>query len=171
MARLTLDGQPTRQPTQSSEIVHRIFDAADHLELAAAFYDAQSLAPVELRRAMRALARRDGAASIDERTRAAQLRLRAWLALDVEEARVIARAFDDAFLDLPESWRERSREIEFSVIINGLHAREFRQLTRILPWLRDSEGTSWLLDHLPDEDPADALSDATGQPQLAVAAP
>ena len=50
----------TRTPIQqhaASAIVDRIFDAADHLELAAAFYDAQSLPPVDLRRAMRALAR------------------------------------------------------------------------------------------------------------------
>ena len=158
-----------RQGTSAAAIVDRIFDAADHLELASAFYDAQSLAPIDLRRAMRALARREGAAVIDDRNAAALMRLRAWLALDVEEARVIARAFDDAFLDLPAGWRERSREIEFSVIINGLHAREFRQLARILPWLREESSGGWLLDHLPDEDPADALSDATGQPQLAVA--
>lgn len=161
---------PIQQAAGDSAIVDRIFDAADHLELAAAFYDAQSLAPIELRRAMRALARREGAAAIDERNSAALLRLRAWLALEIEEARVIARAFDDAFIDLPDGWRERSREIEFSVIINGLHAREFRRLSRILPWLRDSAGAGWLLDHLPDADPADALSDATGQPQLAVSA-
>ena len=164
---MTRTSIPQHQTTPSA-IVDRIFDAADHLELASAFYDAESLAPIDLRRAMRALARREGAASIDDRNAAALLRLRAWLALDVEEARVIARAFDDAFLDLPEGWRERSREIEFSVIVNALHAREFRQLARILPWLREQSSSSWLLDHLPDENPADALSDATGQPQLAV---
>ena len=66
---------------------------------------------------MRALARREGAADMDGRSRAAQLRLRAYLALEVEPARVIARAFDDAFIDLPEDWRERSREVELSVIV------------------------------------------------------
>ena len=164
MTRTTLD----QHLVEASEIIHRSFDAADHLELAAAFYEAEGLAPVELRRVMRALARREGTASIDDRTRAAQLRLRAWLALDVEEARVVARAFDDAFLDLPEGWRERSREIEFSVILNALHAREFHRLARVLPWLRDREAAGWLLDHLPDEDPEAALSDATGTPQLSV---
>ena len=162
MTRISLNTQP------AEEIVHRIFDAADHLELASAFYDAESLPPVELRRVMRALARREGAAPIDDRARAAQLRFRAWLALDIEEARVIARAFDDAFIDLPDGWRDRSREIELSVLLNALHLREFQQLARILPWLRDRDGAEWLLNHLPDT-PADALADATGQPQLALA--
>ena len=103
---------------------------------------------------------------MDGRSRAVQLRLRAYLALEVEPARVIARAFDDAFIDLPEDWRERSREVELSVIVNALHAREFNRLTRVLPWLRDRMAGAWLLDHLPDEDAAAALADATGQPQL-----
>ena len=151
----------------TTDLIHRIFDAADQLELSRSFFDATSLSPIELRRVMRALARREGAADMDGRSRAAQLRLRAYLALEVEPARVIARAFDDAFIDLPEDWRERSREVELSVIVNALHAREFNRLTRVLPWLRDRTSGAWLLDHLPDEDPAAALADATGQPQLA----
>lgn len=137
-----------------SELIHRIFDAADHVQLAAAFYDADGLSPINLRRTMRALARREGAAEMQDRLRAAQIRLRAYLALEVEEARVIARAFDDAFLDLPADWRERSREIELEVILNALHAREFQQLTRILPWLRDRTAGTWLLAHLSDDAPA-----------------
>ncbi len=155
---------------EPTELIHRIFDAGDHVQLAAAFYDADGLSPIELRRVMRALARREGAADRDSRSRAVQLRLRAYLALEVEEARVAARAFDDAFLDLPADWRERSREVELAVILNALHAREFARLTRVLPWLRERSAGAWLLDRLPDDDPAAALADATGQPQLGVSA-
>ena len=131
-----------------SGTVHRICDAGDHIELGAAFYEALALPPIELRQAMRALARLEGGATPDRLHERALLRLRALLQLDAEQARVIARAFDDAFLDLPEGWRERNREAELGAILNGLDGRSFSALAGIVPSLRDRFDGDWLLEQL-----------------------
>ncbi len=137
-------------------LADRINSAGDHLELAAALDDATALPPVELRRVMRTLARREGGASIHTAHELAARRLRAMLQLDVEAARVIARAFSDAFVDLPDRWQERNREIDLSVIKNALHAREFLALTEMLPQLNQAESASWLQARLDSERAADA---------------
>ena len=149
------------------DLTHRLNDARDHVELGAALYDATALPPVELRRVMRALARREGAASIDLAHELSVRRVRALLTLDVENARVAARAFEDAHIDLPGEWRDRNREIEFGAIKNGLHPREFIALTNILPWLRDHDGVQWLLNQLPEGDDAELAAESSGAPALA----
>ena len=148
------------------DLTHRLNDATDHLELAATLYDATALPPIELRRVMRAMARREGAASRELAHELVVRRLRALLQLNLEDARVAARAFDDAHIDLPEEWRERNREIEFDVIKNALHVREFIALTHVLPWLTDHEAIDWLADHLPEGDAAELAFDASGTPAL-----
>ena len=149
------------------DLTHRLNDAGDHIELAASLYDATALPPIELRRVMRALARREGAATVEVAHELIARRLRAYLRLDVEEARVAARAFVDAHLDLPAEWLERNREIEFDVIKNALHLREFSALTAILPWLRDQDAADWLLEHVPDGDDAELVAESSGTPALA----
>lgn len=149
------------------DLTHRLNDAGDHVELGAALYDATALPPIELRRIMRALARREGAASAERAHELIARRLRAYLRLDVEEARIAARAFVDAHIDLPAGWVERNREIEFDVIKNALHLREFLALTEILPWLRDRDAADWLLQHVPEGDDAEIMADASGAPALA----
>ena len=149
------------------DLTHRLNDAGDHIELGAALYDATALPPIELRRVMRALARREGAASVEVAHELVARRLRAYLRLEVEEARVAARAFVDAHIDLPAEWSERNREIEFGVIKNALHLREFSELTEVLPWLRDYDAADWLLEHLPEGDDAELAADSSGTPALA----
>ena len=68
------------------------------------------------------------------------------------------------------SGAERSREIEFDVIKNALHLREFSALTEILPWLRDHEAANWLLEQLPEGDEAELVAEASGAPMLAAQA-
>lgn len=148
------------------DLPHRLNDAADHVQLGAALYDATALPPIELRRVMRALARREGAVSTEQAHELVSRRLRAFLQLETEDARVAARAFADAYIDLPSAWQERNRAIEFDVIKNALHWREFLALTNILPWLRDLDSGSWLLDHLPEGDDAELAADASGTPAL-----
>ncbi len=149
------------------DLTHRLNDAADHVELASVLYDATALPPIELRRVMRAMARREGGASVETAHELATTRLRAFLRLDVEDARVAARAFADAHIDLPDPWRERNREIEFSAIKNALHLREFVALTEIVPWLRDHEGAQWMLDRVPEGDTFEIVADSSGTPTLA----
>lgn len=149
------------------DLTHRLNDAGDHIQLAAALYDATALPPIELRRVMRALARREGAASVEVAHELVARRLRAYLKLEVEEARIAARAFVDAHIDLPAEWSERNREIEFDVIKNALHLREFSALAEVLPWLRDHDAADWLLEHLPEGDDAELAADSSGTPALA----
>ena len=68
---------------------------------------------------------------------------------------------------MPAGWAERNREIEFDVIKNALHLREFSALTEILPWLRDRDAADWLLQHVPEGDDAEIIADASGAPALA----
>ena len=148
------------------DLTHRLNDAGDHIELAAALYDATALPPIELRRVMRALARREGAASIDAAHELVTRRLRAYLRLDPEEARIAARAFVDAHIDLPAEWGERNREVEFAVIKNALHLREFAALTEVLPWLRDHDAANWLIERLPEGGDGELVAEASGSPML-----
>lgn len=148
------------------DLTHRLNDATDHLELASTLYDATVLPPIELRRVMRAMARREGAAAWEEAHELVVRRLRAYLQLSTENARIAARAFADAHIDLPNKWRERNREIEFDVIKNALHMREFLALTQIVPWLKDHDAADWLADHLPEADVADLAFDVSETPAL-----
>ena len=162
--------QTTMAAEEISELVHRICDAPDHIELGSAFYDASALPPIELRRAMRALARLEGSSGPDSQHERALTRLRALLRLDGEQARVIARAFDDAFLDLPEDWREHNREAELGAILNGMDGRGFSALASIIPSLRDRFGAEWLLNQLggPAIEPAkDLQPERVPEPVLA----
>lgn len=158
------------EPIQQADLVHRICDAADHVELGGALYDALALAPTELRRAMRALARLEGGESAEAQHAMALTRLRALLQLDGEPARIVARAFDDAFLDLPAGWRSRNREIELAAILNGLDARGFARLAGILPWLRERAAGSWLLERLPEDGISVPASARAAEPVLAARA-
>src|SRR5690606_38855243 len=47
-------------------------------------------------------------------------RLRAWLDLDAEDARIIARAWDQAIATFPDAYASRGIEAERAVILNGL---------------------------------------------------
>ena len=149
------------------DLTHRLNDADDHIQLAAALYDATALPPIELRRVMRALARREGAATMDIAHELVARRLRAYVRLNIEEARIAARAFVDAHIDLPTEWGERNREIELNVIKNALHLREFSALTGILPWLRDHHEMGWLLERVADGDDAELVAESSGAPSLA----
>lgn len=62
-------------------------------------------------------------------------RLRAWLTLHGEEARVTARACDAALATLPSEYTTRRRETESAVMLTGMAFAEFRALAEILPWL------------------------------------
>jgi hypothetical protein len=62
-------------------------------------------------------------------------RLRAWLALDPEEARIVAQSWDRAIAVLPTEYRARRVESERAVLLNALTCDEFRRLAALLQWL------------------------------------
>ena len=69
-----------------------------------------------------------------ERYLAALLRLEAWLDLAVEDARVLAQAYDRALDGLPPEYRMSSEDAERAAVYNGLSFSDFRALAGIVPW-------------------------------------
>ena len=72
-------------------------------------------------------------------------RLRAWLELSPEDARVIARAHAAALATYPEEYALEAQEAERDVILNAMTFEEFQRLAGFIPWLRSGD---W---HLADD--------------------
>lgn len=109
--------------------------AAD-LSLAEQLHELLALPEAALEHAMAARILRENDLDEDARHRATYERFRAWLELDPEDARVIARAFERADSRLDSAVRERRIETERAVILNGLSVRQVRSLTPLIDWLR-----------------------------------
>lgn len=90
----------------------------------------------ELRDALGAMIRAECALPEGERAAFAHTRLRAWLAMDREDARIIARAYEEAMERFSPAQREQRLAAERDAIMNGLRFAEFRSLCGIVPWLR-----------------------------------
>jgi hypothetical protein len=84
---------------------------------------------------------------------AAHARLKTWLALDREDARIIARAFDEAMERCSKEQQERRFTAERAAIMNGLRFAEFRALCGIVPWLRSEESLQLLFPEIAPDDP------------------
>lgn len=138
------------QPTSTWRPVVEVLRPEVDAPLADRFYSMLSLSEGELRRALRDYAEWEHGLDASARCGAVEARLRAWLGLGTEQARVLARAHDAALHDLPAWYEEQRRETELSVIMNGFRFGEFRELTRILPWLRDERGARFVLQALGD---------------------
>jgi hypothetical protein len=96
-----------------------------------------ALPPARLEAALRErIVAEDGLAEGD-RHEAALQRLNAWLSMDREDARIVARAYERATSTLPEEMGRRRREVERAVITNGMRFSDFRALAGLVPWLRD----------------------------------
>lgn len=113
--------------------------------LAEQFYSYLALSDAEMQRRCEDRIRFEQQLPEPDRYRQALLRLEAWLDLAVEDARVLARAYDDALNQLPPEFRLNSEEAERAAICNGLSFRDFRVLSGIVPWF-DRE-TSTLSPH------------------------
>lgn len=79
----------------------------------------------------------------DERRRRVIGRLRAWLTLDVADARRVANAFDAALGQLEPEERHTARETEEDAVMDGLSYREFERLARFMPSLQHWQDTIW----------------------------
>lgn len=145
---VTLMSRP--QPTSTWRPVVEVLRPEVDAPLADRFYSMLALGEADLRTALRDYAEWEHRLDEEARHAAVEARLRAWLGLGTEHARVLARAHDAALRDLPAWYDERRRETELAVIMNGFRFGEFRELTRILPWLRDARGARFVLDTLGD---------------------
>jgi len=99
-----------------------------------------SLSPADLV----ARARQDLLAEIrlpdEQRREVVYRRLSAWLDIDGEDARILARAYDRAATDLPEELQRCRLEAEQDAIFNGLSFTDFQRLARLVPWLHAEQG-------------------------------
>jgi len=85
-----------------------------------------------------------------ERRRAfARERLLAWLELDGEDARILARVFDEATATLDADQRTARYEAERDAMLHGFSFRQFQQLADTLPWLSSTFGLA-LIGSAPD---------------------
>ena len=83
----------------------------------------------------------DEAALVDDRQReAVYRRLSAWLDLDPEDARIVARAFDDATAALSPDLARHRLEVERDAMLHGFAFADFRRLADFIPWLSTDEG-------------------------------
>jgi hypothetical protein len=69
-------------------------------------------------------------------------RLRAWLELSGEDARILVRAYARALATFPEQYAREAAESERAVIFNAMTFDEFRTLSGLLPSLQSE---SWAI--------------------------
>jgi hypothetical protein len=62
-------------------------------------------------------------------------RLRAWLELSAEDARIVARSYAAALSTYPEEYALETQAAERDVILNAMTFEEFKQLAEVIPWL------------------------------------
>jgi hypothetical protein len=104
--------------------------------LADQLHDLLALPEAALEHAMAERIRREDEMDEDARHRSTAERLHAWLELDPEEARIIARVFERASARLDSQVQARRIETERAVILNGMRFGEFRALAPLIGWLR-----------------------------------
>jgi hypothetical protein len=104
------------------------------------YLDMLELNKADLRRRALAELRAECLMSSDARREAARRRLTAWLELDPEEARVLARAYDEASAALDRESARSRLEAERDAILHGLRFDQFTRLVDLVPWLRSRLG-------------------------------
>jgi hypothetical protein len=116
--------------------------AARPPSLADRFYDLLALSTRELDRSLEQFVAQEHELEEPARHIAVRDRLRAWLDLDDEDARIIAGAYERASAGFPPAYHARRVETERAVIMNAFTFDEFLRLASILPWLRDGSAIS-----------------------------
>ncbi|MGE0227510.1 MAG: hypothetical protein AB7I38_03810 [Dehalococcoidia bacterium] len=114
------------------------------------YYGYLSLSDAQMHTEFRGIIRAEHELPEPLRYECALARLQAWLALTPEDARILARAYEQALASFPEAWVADARDVERGVLLNAFSFDEFRELSSVLPWL---QADSW---HLPS--PAEAAA-------------
>ncbi len=116
-------------------------EVISHARVAAERYQEWLALPTDELRAMVAdeLAA-EAALDAPERRGAALRRLTAWLTMDPEDTRILARVHDEAAAALPADAARARYEAERDAILHGLGFGDFTRLVEMVPWLRSSLG-------------------------------
>lgn len=135
---LTDKGAPARSDTPPIEVITPLRAARQHYE------DLLALPTGQLRVRAQEELLRENALPEGARRAAAHQRLAAWLDLDPEDARILARVYDEASAALdPEIARGRY-EAECDAILHGFRFNQFTRLADFVPWLKSSLGLELL---------------------------
>lgn len=78
--------------------------------------------------------------SEDRQREAIHTRLAAWLEMDPEDARILARVWDDAAFELPADDTRRRFEAECDAILHGFRFEDFTRLADLMPWVQSRYG-------------------------------
>ncbi len=76
----------------------------------------------------------------DRQREAIHTRLSAWLELDPEDARIIARVWDEAAAQLPAEQALRRFEAECDAMLHGFAFEGFTRLAKFMPWVSSHYG-------------------------------
>lgn len=80
------------------------------------------------------------ALSPDRRREAVHTRLSAWLDMDPEDARIIARIWDEAAATFPADDARRRFEAECDAMLHGFRFDAFTRFTEFMPWVQSRYG-------------------------------
>ena len=76
----------------------------------------------------------------DRQREAIHTRLSAWLEMDPEDARIIARVWDEGAAQLPTDEARRRFEAECDAMLHGFAFDDFTRLARFMPWINSHFG-------------------------------
>ncbi|MCK9494512.1 MAG: hypothetical protein M0R75_03315 [Dehalococcoidia bacterium] len=120
-----------RKPARTTPQIHVIRGADIERER----YEELLALPVADLRVRAAEAIRDELALDDDRLReAVRTRLATWVELDPEDARILARAWDQAAGALSPGEARRRIEAEANAMLHGFNFEDFTRLARLAPW-------------------------------------
>ena len=77
---------------------------------------------------------------LEAQRQAIHTRLTAWLELEPEDARILARTWDEAAAGLSEDDARRRFEAERDSMLHGFRFQDFTRFTEFMPWLRSEFG-------------------------------
>lgn len=89
--------------------------------------------------------RAEATVAAEQRRVAVATRLSALLLLNVEDARIIARAARAAQDREGETFSQKVRRAELHAVLHGFSVSDFRVFARLLPWLRDLDPAGLVL--------------------------
>lgn len=77
---------------------------------------------------------------LEAQREAVHARLAAWLELEPENARILARTWDEAAAGLSEDEARRRFEAERDSMLHGFRFQDFTRFAEFMPWLRSEFG-------------------------------
>jgi len=111
------------------------------------YEDLLALPTDQLRRQAAADIRAELALPVERQREAIHTRLSAWLDMDPEDARILARVWDEGITYLPEDDARRRYEAECDAMLHGFSFRDFTRIAKFMPWVQSRLGMTLFARH------------------------